>query len=113
MPVEILSWRKQGSIPLPFDPHKGVKIMKVKMIQTKKAAADPSGTRAMMYEAGKEYDVHEKLAQVFLKEGWAEESKKMKDPEETKDMKGSEENKELKGPEEIKEEAPPEKKKKR
>lgn len=87
--------------------------MKIRMTQTKKAAADPSGTRAMTYEAGKEYDVHEKLAQVFLKEGWAEENKEMKGPEETKDLEASEENKELERSEEIKEEAPSETKKKK
>lgn len=79
--------------------------MKIKMIQTKKAAADPSGTRAMTYEAGKEYDVHEELAQVFIREGWAKENKEKKGPEENKDLAGSEEDKELKSPEETKEEA--------
>lgn len=108
MPIEILSWRKQGRIPPPFDPHKGVKVMKIKMTQTIKGAADPSGIRAKTYEAGKTYDVHEELAQVFIRERWAKKNKEEKVPEETKDLKASEENKELEGAEETKEEAPPE-----
>ena len=87
--------------------------MKIKMTQTKKAAADPSGTRAMTYEAGKKYDVHEELAQVFLREGWAKKIKEPKGPEEDKDLKVSEEDKELEGSEETKEEASPEKKDKK
>jgi|GEM_PF-1703691 len=104
MPVEILNWRKQGRVPLPFNPYKGVKVMKIKMTQTIKGAADPSGIRAKTYEAGKEYDVHEELAQVFIRERWAKKNKEQKVPEETKDLKASEENKDLEAPEEIKEE---------
>jgi len=79
--------------------------MKVKMTQTIKGAADPSGTRAKIYEAGKEYDVHEELAQVFLREGWAKKNKEQKAAEETKDLKASEENKE-EAPAETKVEEP-------
>lgn len=102
MPVEILDWRKQGRIPLPFDPYKGVKIMKVKMIKTMKGS--PDGIQVNEYEAGKEYDLPEGLANNFLGQDVAKKNKEKKGPEENKDLAGSEENKELERAEEIKEE---------
>lgn len=44
--------------------------MKVQMLVSKKGS--PDGIRVFSYEAGKEYDLPDHLANVFITEGWAE-----------------------------------------
>jgi hypothetical protein len=44
----------------------------------------PDGIQVLDYQAGQKYDLPERLAVVFLREGWAEEDKELAPPE-TKD----------------------------
>ena len=44
--------------------------MKVQMLVSKKGS--PDGIRVFLYESGKEYDLPDRLANIFIAEGWAE-----------------------------------------
>ena len=44
--------------------------MKVQMLVSKKGS--PDGMRVFLYESGKEYVLPDRLANVFITEGWAE-----------------------------------------
>ena len=44
--------------------------MKVQMLVSKKGS--PDGIRVFLYESGKEYDLPDRLANIFITEGWAE-----------------------------------------
>ena len=49
--------------------------MKIKVLETKKAASCPKGIYSKTYHAGEEYDIFDKLAKVFISQGWGEEPK--------------------------------------
>ena len=49
--------------------------MKVRMLITKRGS--PDGLEVREYEAGKKYDLPERLAGIFLSQGWAEEDKEL------------------------------------
>jgi hypothetical protein len=44
--------------------------MKVLMLASKKGS--PDGIRVFLYESGKEYNLPDRLANIFIAEGWAE-----------------------------------------
>lgn len=44
--------------------------MLIKMLVSQKGS--PDGIRVYLYETGQEYDLPDGLAQVFIREGWAE-----------------------------------------
>ena len=44
--------------------------MKVKMLVSH--SGSPDGIQVFLYESGKEYDLPDRLAAIFLAEGWAE-----------------------------------------
>ncbi len=82
MPVKILNIRERGRVPKPFDPLKGARFMKIRMIETRSGSQD--GINVNTYEAGKSYDLTERLAGVFIDNGWAVEDKAMDNAPETK-----------------------------
>ena len=45
--------------------------MRLTMLCTVLASADPSGIRTIKYEEGRSYDVYTHLADIFLTERWA------------------------------------------
>ncbi len=47
--------------------------MKIRMLVTKKGS--PDGIQVIEYQAGQKYDLPQELADVLLREGWAEEDK--------------------------------------
>jgi len=47
--------------------------MKIRMLITKKGS--PDGIQVIEYQAGQKYDLPQELADVLLREGWAEEDK--------------------------------------
>lgn len=49
--------------------------MLIRMFVSKVGSVD--GLSTTFYEAGKKYDIPESLAEVFLREGWAEEDKEL------------------------------------
>jgi len=59
-------------------------MAKVRMLTT--MAGSPDGIQVLDYQAGQKYDLPERLAVIFLREGWAEEDKELAPPE-TKDAR--------------------------
>ena len=58
-------------------------MAKVRMLTT--MAGSPDGIQVFDYQAGQKYDLPERLAVVFLREGWAEEDKELA-PQEKKSV---------------------------
>jgi hypothetical protein len=44
--------------------------MRILVKKQVKASKDQSGSVSMIYEANREYDIYQELAEVFIKEGW-------------------------------------------
>jgi hypothetical protein len=49
--------------------------MNIRMLKTMRGS--PDGIQVFEYRAGQKYDLPDDLAQVFLREGWAEEDKEL------------------------------------
>jgi len=80
--------------------------MKLKMIETIKAASCPLGIKTKEYKKDETYEIFDNLAQIFLAEGWASkegEEKAMKVVLENKAIEKSPEDKSINKVEEKKE----------